>query len=115
LNNNSSTAYSSGTDISPVLLFRLSDRYKGRNIKFFKYNLLENNILKFYLIPCYRISDNKPGMYDLVNGAFYTNAGTGEFILGPLVSIPDEYMAVDYLSMKRGSYIDTGISVTNTH
>lgn len=115
LNNKSSTAYASSDDITPVLLFRLANNYKGRNIKFYKYNLLENNILKFYLIPCYRISDNKPGMYDLVNRTFYTNAGTGEFILGPLVSIPDEYMAVDYLSMKRGSYIDTGISVTSTH
>ena len=33
-------------------------------------------------IPCYRKSDNKAGMYDLVNGEFYTNQGTGEFILG---------------------------------
>ena len=26
------------------------------------------------LIPCYRKSDNKPGMYDLVSGTFYTTA-----------------------------------------
>lgn len=35
------------------------------------------------LIPCYRKSDNKPGLYDTVGGVFYTNAGTGEFIAGP--------------------------------
>lgn len=34
------------------------------------------------LVPCYRKADNVAGMYDLVNDVFYTNAGTGEFIVG---------------------------------
>lgn len=34
------------------------------------------------LYPCYRKSDSKPGMYDIVNNTFYTNAGTGEFTVG---------------------------------
>lgn len=33
-------------------------------------------------IPCYRKSDNKPGMYDLVSNTFFTNQGTGEFVVG---------------------------------
>lgn len=33
-------------------------------------------------IPCYRKSDNVAGMYDLVNGVFYTNDGTGSFNIG---------------------------------
>ena len=33
-------------------------------------------------IPCYRKSDNKPGMYDLVTTTFFTNIGTGEFTVG---------------------------------
>lgn len=33
-------------------------------------------------IPCYRKADNVIGLYDLVNGVFYTNAGTGTFIVG---------------------------------
>lgn len=33
-------------------------------------------------IPCYRKSDNVIGLYDLVNGVFYTNAGTGTFLKG---------------------------------
>ena len=32
-------------------------------------------------IPCVRKSDSKPGMYDTVSKTFYTNAGTGEFIV----------------------------------
>lgn len=32
--------------------------------------------------PCYRKSDNKPGMYDLVTNTFFTNAGSSEFTVG---------------------------------
>lgn len=41
--------------------------------------------LMYYLIPCFRKSDSKPGMYDLVNNVFYTNAGSDEFTVGPNV------------------------------
>ena len=34
-------------------------------------------------IPCYRKSDSKPGMYDLVSKAFFINQGTDEFLVGP--------------------------------
>lgn len=35
-------------------------------------------------VPCYRISDNKPGMYDLVSGTFFANAiPRGTFLVGP--------------------------------
>lgn len=34
------------------------------------------------LIACYRKSDDVIGMYDIVNDAFYTNAGTGTFTKG---------------------------------
>ncbi len=44
--------------------------------------IYDNDILVRYFIPCYRKADNIAGMYDLVNGNFYTNQGTGEFILG---------------------------------
>lgn len=33
------------------------------------------------LWPCVRKSDGKPGMYDLITETFYTNQGTGEFII----------------------------------
>jgi len=34
------------------------------------------------LVPCYRKSDNIAGLYDIVNNVFYTNEGTGEFVVG---------------------------------
>lgn len=30
-----------------------------------------------------QLRDGKPGMYDKVSGNFFTNAGTGEFVMGP--------------------------------
>ena len=40
-----------------------------------------DNALAGHFIPCYRKSDNEPGMYDTVSGTFYTNAGSGDFII----------------------------------
>ena len=46
--------------------------------------------LSINAIPCRRNSDNVIGMYDIVNGVFYTNAGTGTFTAGTTVSDPVE-------------------------
>lgn len=43
------------------------------------YSVVSDGIIN--LIPCIRVSDTKPGMYDVVSKVFYTNAGTGEFIV----------------------------------
>ena len=45
----------------------------------FSYNDMKGTAINF--IPCVRKPDNKPGMYDTVSKTFYTNAGTGEFII----------------------------------
>ena len=37
------------------------------------------------LLPARRISDGVPGMYDTVGDSFYTNAGSGTFVAGPVV------------------------------
>lgn len=72
-----------------------------------------------HLIPCYRIIDGKPGMYDLVRNIFLTNIGTGEFGVGPNVGnlstpeyndfVPAEYQKVDYIQSDGHSYINTGL------
>lgn len=49
-------------------------------------SIIENDTPIREFIPCYRKSDLVAGMYDRVNGVFYTNAGTGEFIVGPDVN-----------------------------
>ena len=43
--------------------------------------IYQNNQLVRNFIPCIRKTDNKPGMYDTVFKNFYTNAGSGEFVV----------------------------------
>lgn len=45
----------------------------------------QNTILA-HLISAYRVSDRKPGMYDVINNIFHTNQRTGEFLVGPDVN-----------------------------
>lgn len=60
----------------------------GSNTNFFvgrakHFIVIRDNAYVLNLISCYRKADSKPGMYDLVTGTFYTNEGTGEFLVGP--------------------------------
>lgn len=45
----------------------------------YRLTIKENDVIVRDFIPCYRKSDSKPGLYDIVNKQFYTNAGSGEF------------------------------------
>ena len=45
------------------------------------YDNVNGNLVRNF-VPCYRISDDVIGLYDLVNGVFYTNDGTGVFTKG---------------------------------
>lgn len=55
------------------------------NTKFYLCQLWENNVLVFDGVPA-KNSSNVLGMYDLVSGQFFTNAGTGDFIAGPEIT-----------------------------
>jgi hypothetical protein len=84
--NNSQTLYfGNGESTYNLYLFArnnlgtASQLMKGK-IFYFKY--YNNNNLVRNFVPCYRKADNVAGLYDLVNGVFYTNAGTGTFIVG---------------------------------
>lgn len=89
---------------------------------------------RFIGIPCYRINDNKIGMYDLISQTF--KASTGNWVKGadiidgvggrqlrtkrkslllPQVPslLPDGYTPVKCLLFYSGQWIDTGITLTN--
>ena len=55
------------------------------------------------LIPCYRKSDNKIGMYDTVTGTFYTNQGAGTFLKGNDVT----YDPISLLETRRKILLNT--------
>lgn len=46
----------------------------------------DSNTIIADLIPCYRRSDNVPGMWDVVSKTFLTNSGSGQFTVGPNVN-----------------------------
>ena len=50
--------------------------------------IYNGGLLAFDGVPCYRKSDGVRGIYNLADGAFYVNQGTGTFNIGPDVSIP---------------------------
>ena len=55
-------------------------------LKIYNCSIWNNDVLVRKYIPCYKNSDNKPGLYDTVNNVFYTNQGSGDdFTIGPNV------------------------------
>lgn len=73
---------------------RTTPIYFGKDLrKIYSGKIYDNAVLVSNFIPCYRKSDNKPGMYDLAgsicpltNSPFYINSGSGEFTVGPDVN-----------------------------
>lgn len=57
-----------------------STKYSSMDL--YSLKIYDNETLIRDFVPCYRKSDNKPGLYDLVNNEFYTNEGTEEFGIG---------------------------------
>lgn len=51
-------------------------------LKMYYYEIYIDNELKIQLIPCYNIFSRKIGMYDLVQGKFFTSIGTEDFLKG---------------------------------
>ena len=83
-----------------------TNKLKG---KVYYCKLWENGVLVRNMIPCKNPS-NVAGLYDTVNGVFYTNAGTGTFNVGSV--LPTGYTQVEYLESTGTQYIDTGFKPT---
>ena len=84
-----SQSWASYTGVNVKLaLFRMGDVNNGwfndnpAQGTIYGYKVWKDEVLVSDCIPCYRKSDNIVGLYDLVNGVFYTNAGTGNFAKG---------------------------------
>ena len=66
----------------------------------------DNGTLVRDFIPCLD-SNNRPCMYDRVNGVTYYNQGTGDFTYGHIIT------PVEYIESTGTQYIDTGIKLDN--
>ena len=64
--------------------------YYSANMRIYSFKIYNDDVIDKNLIPCYRKSDNTPGLYDAIGGTFYTNAGTGAFTVGAdLANLPN--------------------------
>lgn len=79
------------------------------SIKVFEYKMWRSNVLTQHLIPAMRDSDSEIGLYDLVNGDFLVNAGTGTFNYAPLFS--SAYTELAYLQSSGTQYFTVNPSI----
>lgn len=92
-----------------LYIFRLNTTYlKGRI-----YNLWakKDGILKTYLVPAVRNSDNAVGLYDIVRKIFFTNAGTGNFT-SSITTSAASLMSLEALSMDEDVPTETQEDIT---
>lgn len=73
------------------------DNQKG---KVYSVKIYKNGTLVRDYISVYRKSDKEIGLYDKVEGKFYENAGSGEFI---------GYQRIEYIEATGTQYINTGV------
>ena len=112
-----------------LLLFDVNDTPESvRPMKLYYWKIYDGTTIIRDFVPCYRKSDGVIGLYDKIEGKFYTNQGTGTFLKGNNVNnntaiqtqqtqqttesanIPSEYKKVEYIESTGTQYIDTGLS-----
>ena len=83
--------------------------FKGRNgnssYKLYSLVIKDSGIVIRDYVPCYRESDNVPGLYDVINNVFYINNGEGNFNVG------DDYISDDRLLIL--SKLETALTNAN--
>ena len=76
--------------------------------KIFALTILSGENLIRDFVPCIDPT-GAVGLYDLVDGKFYGNAGTGVFLAGPpRATLPEGYMQLEYIESSGSQRIDTG-------
>ena len=80
-----SVSSASRSNTTPITLFcglQGSTVWRNGRGKFYSFKLTLNNTLVRDLVPCKRDSDNKYGMYDIVNDVFYVSPNNINFVGG---------------------------------
>lgn len=110
-------AYAAFTTAWNMLLFQ---SYNNGNLysqttkmRLYSCQIYDNGQLIRDYLPCIDPS-GEAGLYDIVNGAFYGNAGSGSFLSAPVpADLPDGYTQVEYIQSSGTQYIDTGFKPNN--
>ena len=123
--NNTESSLNGNNKIGVQNIFLFS--HNGQNypsmIKLYYCEMFDGNTRIREFIPCYTtkavtnadgdtVPANTKGLYDIVEGKFYTNQNTNgnDFTAGPEVLpevLPDEYQKVEYIESTGTQYIDT--------
>lgn len=103
----------------PIALFAVNmdgSSYQYSSMRLYSFKIYDGETLIRNYIPCYRKSDNEVGLYDVVNGVFYTNQGSGSFIAGnESYNLPSEYQQVECIESDGTQYINTNyVATSNT-
>lgn len=74
------------TPLSNIYLFSIRDTNGIANeiadgLRVYSFKLYEGTRTVWNGVPCVRISDDEPGMYDFISKSFFTNAGNGAFVI----------------------------------
>lgn len=93
LSQNVDTSYGSQN----VLLFKTNTGYGSFKLYYFK--IYDGERLVRNYVPCYRNYDDAAGLYDLVDGKFYSNTTASDFATRETVvrDLPDDYLQVEYI------------------
>lgn len=88
--------------------------YTGRQCKIYEFKITSGSNLIRDLRPCYRISDNAIGLYDMITGTFYGNSGTGTLSKGSDLYISENTIAkTDEILAVAESYLNQTSIVYN--
>ena len=101
-------------------IFSINTSQTHEGMSLYKLKLWKNNVLVRDFIPCYRNSDNVAGLYDLVNSTFYTNQGTGNFIVGSIkenesISLSDTNVNIPTIRGTNVLTVDTTVQPSNVY
>lgn len=78
------------------------------SLRIYSCQIYDNGTLIRDYVPCISPA-GAVGLYDLVDGKFYGNSGTGVFFAGPRrVTLPDGYTQVEHIQSSGKQYVDTG-------
>ena len=110
---NDTPAYA-GMPTLPLYLFASNNNDRGVNMygycqsSGFKISKADGTIV-MDLKPCKRDSDGKIGMFNVVDGRFFVNEGSGEdFLAGNEVRVTEDYELIDAVAFDNDKAFDTG-------
>jgi hypothetical protein len=84
------------------------------SMKLYSCQIYDNGNLIRDFVPCIDPTGNA-GLYDLVDGKFYGNAGTSVFLAGtPKDTLPEGYTQLEYIQSSGAQYVDTEFRPKNT-